>query len=435
MKQNPSKPISFVHYVQYLMKPRRICFVLPIVGAICLLVWRQQFDLLASSSSLLLSANVTKQETAAALPVVPRRRILVLVSDYKPPSERLTDLLVHYQTSFVDHQNNSSNNLEFDFYFLCTDNFRFYPGRTKDTPSCEAAASNTPGPIPYLVLQPDIAQPILNQCTYCLRNLENPWGWAAYMAPLLALRQLQAQKRNNQYYDAVWSSDPDNEFLGDNVWQWFSTMEHELLQQQSSSLQQPIPIPLLSSLVLPSVEQAQQLLLQPGMYARIQSTWRWDQAPHGHSIPFGVFTYLTRFTTDMLQAVQDHLTESSTFVETYLPYVCTQAFGRHNSTCPAASLYYHDVGFFNNAGNVFAGEELAQPVRDLQSLYYYHDKWYHPLKFNESWRTLSATTTTMDEELVDADGHYKESGKCVTMNCAIPLCDSDIRDDCIFVRR
>jgi hypothetical protein len=107
----PSKPISFVHYVQYLMNPRRICFVLPIVGAICLLVWRQQFDLLASSSSLLwLSANVTKQETAAALPVVPRRRILVLVSDYKPPNERLTDLLVHYQTSFVDHQNSNNNN-------------------------------------------------------------------------------------------------------------------------------------------------------------------------------------------------------------------------------------------------------------------------------------------------------------------------------------
>ena len=83
-------------------------------------------------------------------------------------------------------------------------------------------------------------------------------------------------------------------------------------------------------------------------------------------LQFGIFTYVTRVTRAMLDAVESRLAEAN-FVETFLPYVCQETFGKnHNTTnhkdghpCRPTSLLCDDVGFFNNAGNLFCGQDSA----------------------------------------------------------------------------
>ena len=248
----------------------------------------------------------------------PPFRILLLVIDYKPPSPRLMDLLTNYQhqvSGYQQEQQQSQQQLqqqqrpfEVDFYFLCTDNYQFASNLT--LPCREAASavvhrndnnSAPPRPtikFPYLILDEAVARDILAKCPYCTH--ESTLGWSAYMGPLLALRQLKVEKamanvksqqhhlpRNNSntntfyhYCDVVWSTDPDAEFLG-NITEWLIQQETALLQtnvltQQSSlsssSLSSSSP-PLVSSLIMPSVELAHQHF-QPGMYARIDEQYQ-----------------------------------------------------------------------------------------------------------------------------------------------------------------
>jgi hypothetical protein len=223
-----------------------------------------------------------------------------------------------------------------------------------------------------------VAKPILEKCAYC--HSKSPWGFSAYMAPLLALRQLEAQPsregKDQLAYSAVWSLDPDLEFVGNNVAEWFASYEASWNFSDAN-----IP-PLISSLLLPSTEKAEEHL-EVGMYARVQANWpRWKEVPRG-SIDFGVFTYITRYSRDMLLAVEQHLRAHSGFVETFLPFVCQREFP---DTCRASSLPYESVGFFNNGGNVFAGEQSVTNFLAIANMIRARNisKWYHPVKFPKS---------------------------------------------------
>jgi hypothetical protein len=362
------------------------------------------------------------------------KRILVVVSDYKPPSSRLEDLLRQYQRDFHALQQLHPQ-VQFDFYFVCSQNFL-----KNLTLGCVEAArdeKNRHGHeegginkfvnpfIPYLVLDPSVALPILDKCTYCQRN--NPWGYSAYMAPLLALRQLEAQRSRDQLpYAAVWSLDPDLEFVGNNVAEWLANYEASW-----NSAAAAIP-PLVSSLVLPSIEKAEEVL-EVDMYARVHTNWgRWKEVKRG-TIDFGVFTYITRFSRDMMLAVEQHLTAHSGFVETFLPFVCQREFP---ATCRAASLPYESVGYFNNGGYVFAGEKSVTNFRAISNMIRARNvsKWYHPVKFPESWRGMPAPFNYGNHSSMLFSGNCSYNGKHASMSCYKPCKAGAVIDDCLFVK-
>ena len=348
-------------------------------------------------------------------------RILMMVIDYQPPNARIIDLLLRYQVAFQKY-NERSHHQVVDFYFICTNNYVF----DDETSSCAQAATASDSTIPYLTLQDSLAKPILEACPYCQQN--SPWHWSAYMAPLLAVNQLKMTSAVE--YDFVWASDPDTEFLGDDVAQWF--IDHSPPPQNTG-----VSSPLLSTLIMPSIATAKQHL-DPGMYTRIQSSWiRWPKTS-SKMIDFGVFTYLTRYSHGMLAAVEANLIEAE-FVETFLPYVCKKEFPEH--VCRATSLPASNVGFMNNAGNVFTGEKSAQnfqavalafgsQVRDFtRSSNRSNIRWYHPLKFPESWTSLPAPT----KDGVKADS-CKYDGKLWNLKCMMPACDEQLGtiDNCIY---
>ena len=83
-------------------------------------------------------------------------------------------------------------------------------------------------------------------------------------------------------------------------------------------------------------------------------------------------------------------------------YVCKKELPEH--VWRAVSLPANNVGFMNNEGNVFTGEQSDQhfqavvlafksQVRDTASSSNRNNiRWYHPLKFPESWTSLLAPT-------------------------------------------
>ena len=168
------------------------------------------------------------------------------------------------------------------------------------------------------------------------------------------------------------------------------------------------------------------------MYARVQKTWARNFSLHGSNIDFGVFTYMTRYSRDMLGGIEQHLTSHSDFVEKFLPFVCQQEFP---ATCLAASLPYASVGFFNNAGNAFAGEQsvtnfhaIANSIRAGQEA-----KWYHPTKFSASWRSMPTTVSDGNHTSLWSPGGFY-NGKCGTMACLLPPCNETVVDQCVFVK-
>ncbi len=320
-------------------------------------------------------------------------KILFLITDYKSrwSSPRIRDLVSRYKETLGRHP-------AIDFRFVYTNNFK---GITKNETQADDGTT-----ISFGINE---TQHFLKACAYCRKT--SPWGWTSYSATVLAVRLLWDK---GHVYDYVWTSDPDAEFLGD-LGEWLTVTTHKLES-----------FDLVSSLVMANLETAKSLLTARGMYARIHKKWRWNEA-HGKKIRFGVFTQITMYSTRMIQAVEQHLDEAS-FVELFLPFVCE----KYVPFCTVGSLNISDVGFINNSGNVFSGEQNMTNFHAIASMDEATNKWYHPLKFDESWMVTTNISGQMEERL-DHQGRY--GGKCASQKCLMAACNetAGVVDNCLFV--
>ena len=333
------------------------------------------------------------------------KRILLLISDYKPPNERLASLLTTYQASIDSyHQQQKQKqeqdfSVEIDLYFLCHDNFDFSSNQT--TLPCSKAAlenkefsSSSQPSIRYLLVNHSIAKPLVNKCSYC-RQRKSPWYWSPYISVLLATRQLE--ENQSKTYDGIWFTEPDAEFLG-NIAEWIANQERYISTSyklsSKSSFSSP---PLVSDIVMRNVRTAEKHL-KPGMVARIHPNWaRWKSAPNMEYVDFGTFVYVIRYSSEMIDAIEEYLSSSS-YVEVYLPYACKKYFGDEN--CTASSLFYKDLGFLTTNANVFAGSNSSKNFHAIANnkALFGHNKWYHPTKFEDSWRDLPSINDRITDE-------------------------------------
>ena len=126
-------------------------------------------------------------------------------------------------------------------------------------------------------------------------------------------------------------------------------------------------------------------------------------------------------------------------------YVCKKELPEH--VCRAVSLRANNVGFMNNAENVFTVEQSDQhfqavvlafksQVRDTASSSSSSSssnrnniRWYHPFKFPESWTSLPAPT----KDGLKADSS-KYNGKLLDLKGMLPTCDEQLGtiNNCIY---
>jgi hypothetical protein len=278
-----------------------------------------------------------------------------------------------------------------------------------------------------------IAKALLNKCSYC-RQRTSPWYWSPYVSVLLATRQLEEENQFQKTYDAIWFTEPDTEFLGD-VADWIANQEQYISTTYKSS---PLPSPpLLSDVVMRNVRTANKQL-KPGMVAKIHPNWaRWKSTPNMEYVHFGTFVYVIRYSSEMIDAIEEYL-GSSSYVEVYLSYACKKHFGDVN--CTASSLFYRDLGYVTTNENTFAGSQSSTTFRAIANnkVLFGNGKWYHPTKFEDSWRDLPSTSiderVTTTTILMNITENNRIDGRCVTMDCRTRICNNRTRSGCLFIK-
>jgi len=332
------------------------------------------------------------------------RNVLFLVTYHKPPAQRLQELLTIYQSQLEQFKDNS---IRIDFFFVCTNSFTF-----SDESPCSIESMHSLN-FSYLILNKNISNHHLSKCPYCKKT--GPWSWSLYMAPLIALRQLEYEFPD-KIYDAVWATEPDAEYLG-NIADWLALQEKRIPSSNT---------PFVSSLVFPNVSVASQHL-ENGMYAKIEKKWyRWGHRPG--PLWFGAFIHVMRLSSEMMESMEQNL-EMAGFCENFIPYICQHKI---QTPCIPSSLLYKDVGFFNTGNNKFAGEESAHRfalIAARKSLS--QDKWYHPLKFEISWRQIHQQNNPFFDV---SNGRFNGSAFCLTKECEKPACSSKNKNCCLYVK-
>lgn len=322
-----------------------------------------------ATSDISVSRNTTKE------------KILFLIASHKEPSSsaRIQDMILRYKRSLTSHPN-------IDLKFVWTNNF-------------QGTSFNVDIDGSTMVFTADEAKQFKNECSYCKSN--KPWNWSNYAALVLATRKLQQE---GIIHDKVWFIEPDAEFVGE-LGDWIKNATNRYHE-----------LDLVASLVVRNVETAKDLLSTASMYTRIKSDWRWNEQ-HGADISYGAFTQVAMFSARLIEAIGQNLNEAG-YVETFVPFVCENLV----PFCKVGSLSIHDVGFINNGGNEFSGEESAANFRDIARTA--SDQWFHPVKFDESWMT--------DEK--EEQEHLDSQGLCATMDCTFTVCDEVNRmvDNCLY---
>ena len=142
-------------------------------------------------------------------------------------------------------------------------------------------------------------------------------------------------------------------------------------------------------LIHDDVETAKKMVEGKNQLIRVaEKGWRWKecQTQWGNvQAHWGVFAYMYRASMDFVDEMARRLPSNGCYCEVFLGMVC-QSMG-----CKMESMEFSSSGSLNSGGlPPNSQQQDAQIMANL--VHKYPNKWYHPNKFKENWRSITHFT-------------------------------------------